>query len=51
LKPWGMLMGDETTYTKQSRLYRKLQKISIKQSAKLHRKPMRFFQKKMSKPS
>lgn len=37
LKPWGMLMGDETTYTKQSKLYKKLQKISIKQSAKLHR--------------
>jgi predicted PurR-regulated permease PerM len=37
LKPWGMLMGDETTYAKQSKLYKKLQKISIKQSAKLHR--------------
>jgi predicted PurR-regulated permease PerM len=37
LKPWGMLMGDETTYTKKSKLYKKLQKISIKQSAKLHR--------------
>ena len=37
LKPWGMLMGDETTYTKKSKLYTKLKKISIKQSAKLHR--------------
>ncbi len=24
LKPWGMLMGDETTYSKQSKLYKKL---------------------------
>jgi predicted PurR-regulated permease PerM len=38
LKPWGMLMGDETTYAKQSKIYKKLQKISIKQSAKLRRK-------------
>ncbi len=38
LKPWGMLMGDETTYSKRSQLYTKLKKISIKQSAKLHRK-------------
>ena len=37
LKPWGMLMGDETTYTKKSKLYTKLKKISMKQSAKLHR--------------
>ena len=37
LKPWGMLMGDETTYSKKSKLYTKLKKISIKQSAKLHR--------------
>ncbi|MEO8763226.1 MAG: AI-2E family transporter [Ginsengibacter sp.] len=39
LKPWGMLMGDETTYSKESRLYKKLKKISVKQSAKLHRDP------------
>jgi predicted PurR-regulated permease PerM len=37
LKPWGMLMGDETTYTKKSKLLKKLQKISIKQSKKVHR--------------
>jgi len=38
LKPWGMLMGDETTYAKQSELYKKLQKISVRQAAKLRRK-------------
>jgi predicted PurR-regulated permease PerM len=47
LKPWGMLMGDETTYSKQSKLYTKLQKISIKQSAKLHRNKRDFPQKKI----
>ncbi|MEP6926357.1 MAG: AI-2E family transporter [Ginsengibacter sp.] len=35
LKPWGMLMGDETTYTGKSRLYKKLKKISTRQSRKL----------------
>ncbi len=30
LKPWGMLMGDDTTYTKTSKLYRGLKKISLK---------------------
>ena len=30
LKPWGLLMGDETTYSKKSKLYKKLEKISIK---------------------
>ncbi len=38
LKPWGMLMGDETTYTKESKLFSKLKKISIKQSGKLRHK-------------
>jgi predicted PurR-regulated permease PerM len=37
LKPWGMLMGDETTYSNHSKLYKKLKKISTKQSDKLHR--------------
>ncbi len=30
LKPWGMLMGDETPSLKKSNLYKKLKKISIK---------------------
>jgi predicted PurR-regulated permease PerM len=30
LKPWGLLLGDETTYSKRSKLYKKLEKISIK---------------------
>ena len=37
LKPWGMLMGDETTYTKKSRLYKKLEKMSMKQSPPVRR--------------
>jgi predicted PurR-regulated permease PerM len=37
LKPWGMLMGDETTYSKQSKLYKRLGKISIRQAKKEHR--------------
>jgi len=32
LKPWGMLLGDETTYSKKTGLYKKLTKISIKHS-------------------
>jgi predicted PurR-regulated permease PerM len=36
LKPWGMLMGDETTYSKKTRLYKKLEKISIRQSARMN---------------
>ena len=32
LRPWGMLLGDETTYSKRSGLYKKLTKISIKHS-------------------
>ncbi len=35
LKPWGMLMGDETTYTGKSTLYKKLKKISTRKSRKL----------------
>ena len=31
LKPWGMLMGDETTYSKKLKLYKNLKGISIKQ--------------------
>ena len=38
LKPWGMLLGDETTYSKRLKLYKKLKSISIKQSAKQGRK-------------
>ena len=34
LKPWGMLLGDETTYSKKHGLYKKLKKISIKHSTK-----------------
>jgi len=30
LKPWGLLLGDETTYSKKSKLYKKLEKISLK---------------------
>ncbi len=37
LRPWGMLMGDETTYTNRSGLYKKLKKISAKQASKRHR--------------
>jgi predicted PurR-regulated permease PerM len=38
LKPWGLLLGDETTYSKKSKLYRKLEKISIKKISKPYRK-------------
>jgi predicted PurR-regulated permease PerM len=34
LKPWGMLLGDETTYSKPSGIYKKLRKISTKHSTK-----------------
>jgi predicted PurR-regulated permease PerM len=34
LKPWGMLMGDETTYSKKPRFYKNLKKISIKHPTK-----------------
>jgi predicted PurR-regulated permease PerM len=39
LKPWGMLMGDETTYSKKSKLYKKLEKISIGQSERKKKQP------------
>jgi len=38
LKPWGLLLGDETTYSKKSKLYKKLEKISIKKISKPNRK-------------
>jgi predicted PurR-regulated permease PerM len=38
LKPWGLLMGDETTYSKKSKIYKRLQKISIKKISKPNRK-------------
>jgi predicted PurR-regulated permease PerM len=38
LKPWGLLMGDETTYSKKSKIYKKLEKISIKKISKPNRK-------------
>ena len=38
LKPWGLLLGDETTYSKKSKLYKKLEKISIKKMSKPHEK-------------
>lgn len=28
LKPWGMLMGDETTYSEKSKIYKRLQRLS-----------------------
>lgn len=34
LKPWGMLMGDDTTYSGKSKLYRGLTKISLKHREK-----------------
>ena len=34
LKPWGMLMGDETTYSKRLKLYKNLKGISIKPKKK-----------------
>jgi predicted PurR-regulated permease PerM len=38
LKPWGLLMGDETTYSKKSKIYKRLEKISIKKISKPNRK-------------
>ena len=38
LKPWGLLLGDETTYSKKSKLYKKLEKISIRKMSKPHEK-------------
>ena len=37
LKPWGLLMGDETTYSKKSKLYKRLEKISIKKISRSKR--------------
>ncbi len=34
LKPWGMLLGDQTTYSKKHPIYKRLEKISIKNTAK-----------------
>ncbi len=34
LKPWGMLMGDDTTYSEKSKLYKGLSKISLKNREK-----------------
>lgn len=33
LKPWGMLMGDETTYAKGPELYKRLRKISVRRAS------------------
>lgn len=30
LKPWGILMGDATTYSKKSKIYKRLERMSIK---------------------
>ena len=38
LKPWGLLLGDETTYSKKSKLYKKLEKISLKSRSKSNKK-------------
>ncbi len=38
LKPWGLLLGDETTYSKKSKLYKKLEKISLKPRSKSNKK-------------
>lgn len=38
LKPWGLLMGDETMYSQKSKLYKRLEKISLKQISKSHKK-------------
>ena len=34
LKPWGMLMGDDTTYSEKTKLYKKLQQLSRLRSKK-----------------
>ncbi|MEO9210793.1 MAG: AI-2E family transporter [Ginsengibacter sp.] len=34
LKPWGMLMGDDTTYSQKTLLYKKLQRLSKLRSTK-----------------
>jgi predicted PurR-regulated permease PerM len=37
LKPWGMLMGDDTTYSQKTKLYKKLQQLSKIRSKKIPR--------------
>jgi hypothetical protein len=34
LKPWGLLLGDETTYSQKTKLYKKLEKISLRPRSK-----------------
>jgi predicted PurR-regulated permease PerM len=34
LKPWGILMGDDTTYSKKTKLYEKIQQLSRRNSKK-----------------
>lgn len=38
LKPWGLLLGDETTYSKKLKIYKTLEKISIKKISKSNRR-------------
>jgi predicted PurR-regulated permease PerM len=38
LKPWGLLLGDETTYSKKSKIYKRLEKISIRKISRSNRK-------------
>jgi len=38
LKPWGLLMGDETTYSKKSKIYKRLERMSIKKISTSKRK-------------
>lgn len=38
LKPWGLLMGDETTYSKKSKIYKRLERMSIKKISASKRK-------------
>lgn len=38
LKPWGLLMGDETTYSKKSSFYKRIEKISVKKISKHNKK-------------
>ncbi len=38
LKPWGLLLGDETTYSQRSKLYKRLEKISLKPRSKSGKK-------------
>jgi predicted PurR-regulated permease PerM len=38
LQPWGMLLGDETTYSKRLNIYKRLEQISIKRITKRTKK-------------